>query len=287
MLKTGSMLSIAIAAVVLPACLQDPDAADDPTSLGEDIGEKTGVNTSELDQVAPGEAPLPETPPGPRLNAGVFDVGVIPDRNVGCPAGADELVIRMDDEDDNNGSSRSGFIGKTNFEEDSENTRFYFCRVNGALFRPFSPASQASNLRDDYAVLKLGTTCPTGSQEFSRFYDNEDSGNNNFFNGVIDPNQSGSNTRLFFCIFRFASTGTSTQTAFPSLGTGFRYGVFAPADFNRAPLAVGRFRSDDEDSGNANTITAPSDALLAVKRIIEPDTAVSHGATIHHVIRAR
>jgi hypothetical protein len=194
--------------------------------------------------------------------------------------------IRMDDEDDGNGSSRSGFIGKTNFQENTSNTRFYFCKVDGSQFHAFSGAASAADLRDDHAVLKLGTSCPSDSQEFSRHYDNEDDGNANFEVGVITPNVSNANTTLFFCLFRFSSSGV-IQSTFPNLGTGFRYGVFAPADFNRGALASGRFRSDDEDSGNASTYTAPSDAVLAAKRIIEPDTTVSHGATIHHVIRAR
>jgi hypothetical protein len=266
--------------VWLPGCLQ-----------GEDT---TGQTVEDLDQKGSGdeaEAPVDNglTPidGSAQLNAGVFEVGVIPDVGVGCPAGADEIMIRMDDEDSNNGSSRSGFIGKTNSGDSSSNTRFFFCKVDGTVFRPFSGPAEAENQQDDYAVLKLGTTCPAGSQQFSRHYDNEDSGNRNSRLGDITPNISNQDTTLNFCLFRFAAAGVATMSTFPSFGTGFRYGVFAPADFNRGALAFGTFRSDDEDSNNGNTYTVPSDALSSAQRIVFPDATVGHGATIHRVIRAR
>jgi hypothetical protein len=278
---------IVVAAAWLPACLQGEDMT------GEDM---TGEAVEDLDKASGEQADEAKTAEDngltpidgdAQLNAGVFDVGVIPDLGVGCPANSEEVMIRMDDEDDNNGSSRSGFIGKTNSGDNASNTRFFFCKVDGTAFRPFSGSADAANQRDDYAVVKFGTSCPAGSQEFSRHYDNEDSGNANSRNGVITPNISNANTTLFFCLFRFAAAGVATMSVFPNLGTGFRYGVFAPSDFNRGALAFGRFRSDDEDSGNANTYTVPSDALSSAQRIVFPDTTVSHGATIHRVIRAR
>jgi len=217
----------------------------------------------------------------------VFEFGVIPDVGVGCPAGDDEIVIRMDDEDDGNVSSRSGFVGKTNVGETSSATRFDFCKVDGTVFKPFSTSATASDQRDDYAVLKLGLTCPAGSQEFSRHFDNEDDGNGNFFTGVINPNVSNQDTTLFFCLFRFAASGVATMSAFPNLGSGFRYGGFGPSDFNRGALAFGTIRTDDEDSGNTSTYTVPSDALSSAMRIIQPDPSVSHGATILRVVRAQ
>jgi hypothetical protein len=277
-------------ALSLVACGGGPTEADrDPANVER---ASPSLSAHALDETASalaedgGDPGLAEVAPGPRPMAGVFDVGVIPSSGVGCPAGSDEIMIRMDDEDDSNGSSRSGYIGKTNFHENAWDTRFWFCRVDGALFHPFSQAASAADQRDDYAVLKLGTTCPADSQEFSRTYDNEDSGNGNTRSGVIAPNISNSNTKLFFCLFRYSSSG-AVQSAFPALGVGFQYGVFGPEDFNRGALAFGRFRSDDEDDGNTNQFSAPSDALTAARRIIEPDARVSHGATIHHVIRAR
>ena len=276
MLRMTTTICIATTTTWLSACAQAPDTANSDY-LGEvtdDIAKREGVD------------PLAEFDSGSNLNGGVFDVGVIPDNGVGCPAGSEELVIKMDDEDTFNLSIRSGFVGKTNFGESSFNTRFYFCRVDGTAFRAFSKAADAANLRDDYAVLKLGTTCPSESQEFSRTYDNEDdAGNTNFSSGVINPNVSNSNTTLFFCLYRFSSLGV-TQSSFPNFGNGFRYGVFAPSDFNRGALAFGSFTSDDEDDRNANSFSAPSDAVSAAQRIIEPG-ANAHASTIHHVVRAR
>jgi hypothetical protein len=243
-------------AAAMPACMQEDDSPD----------------ISETDS---------------EVSGGVFEVGVIPDVSVGCPGGSDEIVIRMDDEDSGNASRRSGYVGKTNLQETSSATRFYFCKVDGTVFRPFTTFDQGSDQRDDYAVLKLGTTCPNGSQEFSRFFDNEDSNNGNFSSGDITPNISNTNTRLFFCLFRVAAPGALTMGSFPDLGAGFSYGVFGPTDFNRGALAFGTIRTDDEDSGNANSYSAPSDALLAAKRIIQPDTSTSSGATLLHVVRAR
>jgi len=259
-----------IAAAGLPACLQ----ADDD-STGEPV-ETVDSDSPELASIA-----------SSALTSGVFDVGVIPDFGLSCPAGSDEIVIRMDDEDDGNASTRTGFVGKTNAGETSTATRFYFCKVDGTLFKPFSTAANAAEQRDDYAVLKLGTTCPAGTQEFSRHFDNEDSDNRNFATGVISPNVVNQDTTLNFCLFRYAATGVATMSAFPNLGSGFRYGVFGPSDFNRGALAFGTIRSDDEDSGNTSTYTVPTDALSAAKRIIEPDSSVSHGATLLRVIRAR
>jgi hypothetical protein len=269
-----SVTWVVIVAAGLPACLQ---ADDDST------GEPTEAPVETIDSGSPELTSI--TPITPK--AGVFEVGVIPDLGVGCPAGSAEIVIRMDDEDDGNTSSRSGFVGKTNSGETSSATRFYFCKVDGTLFKPFSTSTSAADQRDDYAVLKLGTTCPAGSQEFSRHFDNEDSDNRNFFTGVISPNVSNQDTTLYFCLFRYAASGVATMSAFPNLGSGFRYGVFGPSDFNRGALAFGTIRSDDEDSGNTSTYTVPSDALSAAKRIIYPDSTVSHGATILRVIRAR
>ena len=216
---------------------------------------------------------------------GVFDVGIIPEVGYGCPAGSDEIRIRMDDEDSGNGNARYGWIGKTRSDGQNNNTLFVFCRVDGDQFRPLSTASQASDMRDDYAVLKLGTTCPSGSQEFWRRFDNEDDNNGNYSIGVITPNTSDRyGTRLYFCLYRYASSGVSTMSSFPDLG--LRYGVFAPSDFTRG-ISPGYIRTDDEDDGNTSSYYAPSDALEAAQRIVKPDTSVSNGATFLRFWRVR
>jgi hypothetical protein len=75
------------------------------------------------------------------------------------------------------------------------------------------------------------------------------------------------------------------MASFPDF-SGFHYGVFAPDDFNRA-LALGSIRTDDEDDGNRNDFYAPPDALTAAKRVVEPDTQVSHGATFLRFAQVR
>lgn len=171
------------------------------------------------------------------------DVGVIPD-GPSCPGGASPLTISMDDEDYQNANSRGGWIGATT---STNNTTFRFCRVPGTLFRPLSPFSAPNN---HYAVLQLGTVCPNGSVPFSRYFDNEDYSNANWFAGNILPNSSDQNTLLRFCLFR---AGWSTMASFPNLG--IRYGVFAADGFSKA-LATGFVHTDDEDHNNANSYSA-------------------------------
>lgn len=180
--------------------------------------------------------------------AGTYDVGVI--SNGSCP---NPVTIYMDDEDSSNNSSLSGWVGAT-----SSQTRFQFCRVDGSAFNNISSWC-ATSRANSYAVLKLGTTCPNGSVEFSRYFDNEDSGNNNSNSGNIAPStQSSSGTRLTFCGFlqdnlngdRCAwPTSPLDLKNFPILG--FAYGVFAGSSVALA-FESGQIYTDDEDSGNAN-----------------------------------
>jgi hypothetical protein len=211
---------------------------------------------------------------------GSFPVGVIPGVNQDCPPNSDELIIRMDDEDTGNKSHQWLWVGRTNQNEtNSHNTRFYFCRVEGGLFRPFS--TDLNDVQDDYAVLKLGPSCPPGSVEFNRFFDNEDSHNANFFSGDIAPNESTGNTRLFFCMFRAAQPNDPTISSFPDLG--FSYGVFAPADFDHGALDKGEIRSDDEDTDNDNSYTVPAQASTAARRIVDDIV----GGTVLHTALVR
>lgn len=276
MIKNASSLRSVLAAMaVTTGCLAEGEgklegdgALDGELELGSELGSELDVAEDEVASLA-----------------GVFDVGIVPEVGYGCPAGSDEIRIRMDDEDDGNANQQGGWIGKTRSDGQHANTLFVFCKVDGDLFRPLSTASNASNMRDDYAVLKLGTTCPSGSQEIWRRFDNEDDSNRNYSIGVISPNISNSyGTKLFFCLFRYAPAGVSTMPSFPDLGLS--YGVFAPGDFNRG-IWLGYVRTDDEDDSNANSYGAPSDALEAARRIIRPDTSVSHGATFVRFSRVR
>lgn len=166
--------------------------------------------------------------------AATTDVGVVP-ASRSCPTSSEAIIIRMDDEDSNNGNDRGGSIGA--IRSDS-NTEFFFCRVNGASLRAFPPVGSQVK---PYAVLKLGATCPNGSQEFTRRFDNEDDSNNNSREGNIFPNVSNQNTTLVFCLF---APGAPTMTAFPNLG--FSYLVFSNVD------SQGFLRTDDEDDSNNN-----------------------------------
>ncbi|MBV9791336.1 MAG: hypothetical protein JOZ51_24280, partial [Chloroflexi bacterium] len=182
-------------------------------------------------------------------------VGVIP-ATASCPGGQPLLTIHMDDEDSSNANGRGGWIGATT---STNNTTLRFCRVPGNGFRALSSSNIIQN---HYAVLKLGTVCPNGSVEFSRYFDNEDHNNANSFAGPITPNTSNNNTRLVFCLFRSSS---STMTGFPNLGAA--YGVFAASNFSQA-LATGYVYTDDEDSWNNNSYSAGSGWIVDAQRMV-------------------
>ncbi len=179
-------------------------------------------------------------------NVFAVDIGVIPDTN--CPANSESISIYMDDEDTRNNSRLTGWVGAT-----QSSTRFQFCRVNGDMFEPLSN-------NEDYAVLKLSDSCPNNSIEFNRYFDNEDSRNNNHFTGNIFPNSVSRNTNLKFCYFKGANSG---MDSFPDIGV--EYGVFAPRNFSKS-LASGTIYTDDEDNNNANGLNTHGHA--AIKAII-------------------
>jgi hypothetical protein len=200
--------------------------------------------TAEVDSAAPlpseseasGEALGTVAQP---LVAGPNDIGVI--ANGACP---NPVTIYMDDEDSSNNSSLTDWVGSINSQ-----TRLEFCRVDGSAFRGTGWCN-----RGDYAVLKLGTSCPNGSREVSRYFDNEDSSNNNSNSGNIAPStQSSSGTTLRFCAFAHYElarcTANSPIIEFPDVG--FSYGVFADTTVYGA-LQTGQVYTDDEDSSNGN-----------------------------------
>lgn len=187
----------------------------------------------------------------PAQAATVTDVGIVP-ASRSCPAGVEAIVIRMDDEDDNNENSRGGNIGAIG--SDSNGTEFFFCRVNGASLRAFQPPGSAVR---PYAVLKLGANCPNGSTQFVRHFDNEDDDNRNFAVGNIFPNTSNDNTTLVFCLF---SPGLSTMTAFPNFGFG--YLAFSSVD------SLGFVHTDDEDDNNENSYSVPTNVASIAKSIV-------------------
>jgi hypothetical protein len=195
---------------------------------------------------------------GPAQAATAYDVGVIPSVR-SCPAGSEAIVIRMDDEDDNNENSRGGYHGA--IFSDHNGTEFFFCRIDGRVLRSYQPPGFSAR---PYAVLKLGSFCPNGSFEFFRRFDNEDDSNNNWSFGNIAPNVSDSNTLLRFCLFNSGSS----MTFFPNLG--FSYGVFSTFIEQFAPS--GFVYTDDEDDSNNNGYGVPA-GLGPIARAIVTDGA--------------
>lgn len=200
---------------------------------------------------------------------GAADVGVVPDVAGECPPGSDYVTIYMDDEDHNNASWFSGWVGATSHQttDHVNGTRFGFCRVNGSQFYNLGhsnvinwstvqySAGNAAVGAYTYSVLKLGSQCPNGSKEIFVHVDNEDHSNQNSSTGNISPNVSSGNAELYFCMFT-PSSGAS-MSAFPQLG--ITYGVFggryAPpsgAAHHNYWLQTGIVHTDDEDNSNNN-----------------------------------
>jgi hypothetical protein len=186
--------------------------------------------------------------------SGANDVGVIPQGSAGCPVGSDHIYISMDDEDIYNISSVNGWTG--DITHYSTGTTFGFCRVDGNQFH--------NHLENNYAVLQLGSSCPTGSVTIERLFDNENDSNNNWASGDIGPNTvfydqalSGQfDTKMHFCFF-FAN-GIS-GAPFPNLYVP--YGVFAAP--SAAWFATGTAFTDDEDDSTNLDATTPSNTLAA------------------------
>jgi hypothetical protein len=183
---------------------------------------------------------------GTQINCGACtEVGVIPD-GAWCPGGSDLISIHMDDEDSDNSNRSSGWTGALGVDN---NTTWEFCRVPGEQFGNLPQLGGD----DFYAVLKLSASCPRGSVEFTRYFDNEDHDNANWASSDIAPNVStSSGTLLKFCLF---SPGTGTMNEFPPI-PGLMYGVFAPPGISDAFVIMrGTRYVDDEDTNNANRFT--------------------------------
>lgn len=171
--------------------------------------------------------------------AAATDVGIIPASSGGCPIGSELVTLSTDDEDDKNISQVSGWTGA--ISRYSTGTTMSFCRVDGTVFQQHTSR--------DYAVLKLGSSCPAGSMTFIRTFDNEHNNNNNWTSGNITPNQSLTNTtKLYFCFF---PSGGAMST-FPNFQTA--YGVFA-APWTGWLDTGGVFTDDEEGTNNADSTT--------------------------------
>lgn len=168
--------------------------------------------------------------------SGPTDVGIIPEAGTGCPLGSEHVIISMDDEDDTVGSNHSSVTGWTGeISHYSTGTTFGFCRVDGTRFRNLANGS--------FAVLQLGTACPSGSVSIQRVFTNEVNNNHNWSSGNISPSaQQGKETAMNFCYF--PQGNTPTMSSFPNFYVP--YGVFGVLPPN-LHIADGTVVTDDED----------------------------------------
>jgi hypothetical protein len=203
-----------------------------------------------------------------------FDVGVIPNGTT-CPVGV-YGEIYMDTEDSGvwnwwSGSSVpfttfSGWIGGWTVGSNNGGVAMRYCRVDGTQFK--SITTDPNDSSKFYMVLKMGSQCPNGSVNVQRYFDNEDSGNNNHVYGDVQPNLGNGNTTLNFCLFRSAQNGAPVATDFP-IFQNMPYGVFGVP--NSKSLASGSVTTDDENDGNANRYTSEDpNGLLQAQKIVVP-----------------
>jgi hypothetical protein len=208
-----------------------------------------------------------------------FDVGIMLDPGQSCPGVAGRLFfpqteLYLDNEDTNNKNSRGGWIGQN---VSDSNTRFRLCTLPGKNFKQLRVSTLDNDAPKNYAVVRAGASCPPGAAAMNRYFDDEDSNNNDSSVGHVGPHESGSNTRLQLCLFRETLSSSNSSTApFPDLGV--RYGVFAPGNFPGL-LATGFIRTDDEDSGNNDSVggsfagskvfldTSGANTLLSLARV--------------------
>ena len=216
----------------------------------------------------------------PPLAGHDYDVGVIPDIAGSCPWPT-EVKFHLDNEDDDNKNRADGWIGAI---KSDRNTLFEFCKVDGTRFARLAAPSSGSN---NYAVLKLGTSCPSGSYEIIRRHDDQDkdfranAANENWLAGDTGPNKQGSltikyhdpdpedtYTELHWCVFE--QTGqASAPRAMPNLA--FRYGVLANQNFSQAEK-TGMIYTDDEDDNNTNALTDGTGGPIEAQRLAVVNT---------------
>jgi len=201
------------------------------------------------------------------VQSGTYDVGIIPSSPGLCPSGSAYITMYGDDEDSNNQSSITGWVGAFHEHVSShvDGTEFGFCRVDGshlynlghyALIDWLNNAPAKAQIGSyTYSVLKLGTDCPNGSIDFTYNVDNEDNNNQDTSNGTIWPSVVSHNMSLKFCMFTPSAAGYPHMGAFPDYGIS--YGVLAGR--NIPPSTLGHHNywikrgtavTDDEDHNN-------------------------------------
>jgi hypothetical protein len=218
---------------------------DSIMTYGDNCVNLTGVRFGSEETDAHDRAAVSAIYPPPTL--AVDNVGVIPDKSGACPVGTQVINFQDNEDISPNRNDRGGWIGAT---VSDRNTRFEFCSVDGKKFGRL--------LGQNYAVLKLGSSCPNNSEEFIRGFDDEDNFNKynkNWMAGEIGQNQQfsdakGSYTYLHFCLFRQDNTAIPTMLDFAPFG--FDYGVFGKLS---TASATGFVYMDDEDTNNTNSFT--------------------------------
>jgi hypothetical protein len=177
-------------------------------------------------------------------------VGVVMGGSNGCGA-LPEYDVFLDNEDNKNANSHSGWIGAT---VSNKNTLFRLCGVDGQQF------SQAASAGANFAVVSLAPGCPDGFTRFDRFHDNED---NRPASSDTAPNGSATfttskmkDTNFAFCVATNTTPGVP-NSVFPDLG--FPYGVFAGRTVSLSRWATdrGSVHLDDEDGNNKNAPVNP------------------------------
>lgn len=186
--------------------------------------------------------------------SGGYDVGVIP-TGQGCPLSSEMIRLFVDNEDGGSNTVENDQPGNTWNSSwqvvPDGNSEIFFCKIDGRLL---------NNSGGKFSVLKLGNLKPANVSSVNFLYlDCEDDGGTTRFMGYGSINDAQSaqislpnvvdgakNLYLYWYVYNNAS-GTG---AFPDVS--FEYGVLGdPAN----AIASSQFRMDDEDSGNANTMS--------------------------------
>ena len=162
-------------------------------------------------------------------------IGVLKaDRNYKC---SEEVILDLDVEDKNN---------KTRVIEGSSDlpgiilgghVQFTYCVID---------QSSLPKIAYDYIVLRLDNSCPSGSFQFARHHDTEDTNNRNGHLGNISPNfvERGHGATLEYC---FVPKDASSSKKYPFNNKA--YAVFANPNQSILPKSVvhSSFYVDDEN----------------------------------------
>lgn len=125
-------------------------------------------------------------------------------------------------------------------------TKFRICKQS---------VSSLPKVTFDYAVVLLSGYCPPETEPFSRYWDNEDENNSNYYTGTFGlPNfQDSDGTHIAFCFVPKDTTLIYDVYQSISIATGHG-GVLARPTFSYDAVQYhqGWLRTDDEDDHNSN-----------------------------------